>query len=230
MLARRVRIVRRLTQFLVLWVTFSAPESWAQNLATNSDFEATLAPWSQFLSSSPDPLGAGAAPQWAAVPDYSGNSSGSALIAIASTASTDATNAASGIDQCVPLSLPTPVHFVHYAGSFFVPTSVAIDASVSATLEIRLYADAACTSFLTGATQAEVFLPTLEKNVWHTLDEDHFVPPGTLPITVGSAEFRAYLRQAGAALPQNSYSANFDRLVLVFDATTPVRLQEFDVQ
>src|SRR3954462_1453541 len=76
---------------------FAAP-AFAQNLVQNPDFNTTLTPWTPYLSSAPDPAGAGTA-TWVASPDFLGNpASGSAAVTIAASPAT--ANAASGIAEC----------------------------------------------------------------------------------------------------------------------------------
>jgi hypothetical protein len=198
----------------------------AQNLVPNPNFDTVLAPWAQFLSSAPDPVGVGAAPVRVAAPDFNASAgSGSALVDINTT--TPATNAASGIAQCFNFTA-TPVNFVNYGGSFLVPATTITDSSINATVEVRLFAGANCTTFITGGSQGRTFLPGLATATWFTATDNNFVLPGTLPVTVASAEVRGYLRQTLS--PQADYKANFDKFFLVLNSTTPVRLLNFGVE
>jgi hypothetical protein len=202
-----------------------ATHAQAQNLVPNPNLDGALAPWAQFLSSAPDPTGVGAAPLHVALPDFNNNpASGSALVDI--NTSTPATNAASGISQCFNF-VATPVNFVNYGGSFLVPATTTTDSSINATVEVRLYAGANCTTFITGGSQGRTFLPGLATATWFTASDNNFVLPGA-PVTVASAEVRGYLRQTLS--PQADYKANFDKFFLVLNSITPVRLLNFGVE
>jgi hypothetical protein len=204
------------------------PSAHAQNLVPNPDLNTVLAPWAQFLSSAPDPVGVGAAPVWVAAPDFNASPlSGSALVDINTT--TQATNAASGIAQCFNFAA-TPVNFVNYGGSFLVPATTTADSSINATVEVRLFTGANCAGFITGGSQGRTFLPGLATATWFSASDNNFVLPGA-PVSAQSAEVRGYLRQnAGAAPTVTDYKANFDRFFLVLNSTTPVRLLNFGVE
>jgi hypothetical protein len=213
---------------MVLVAMCFATHAQAQNQVPNPDFDSTFLPWAQFLSSAPDPAGAGLAPGRVASPDFNNSPfSGSALVDINATVA--APDAASGIAQCVTFGAPTPVTFVNYGGSFLVPATTIADSAINATVEVRLFSAAGCSGFITGGSQGRTFLPGLATATWYTATDNNFVLTGA-SATVASAEVRGYLRQAGGVAPtQTDYKANFDRFFLVLDATTPVRLQEFDV-
>jgi len=213
---------------LVLVVMCFATHAQAQNQVVNPDFNSVLLPWTQFLSSAPDPVGAGAAPVRVASPDFNGSAlSGSALVDINATVA--APDAASGITECVSFT-PILVTFVNYGGSFLLPATTIADSAINATVEVRLYSAAGCSGFITGGSQGRTFLPGLATATWFTATDNNFVLPGA-PVTVASAEVRGYLRQTGGVAPtQTDYKSNFDRFFLVLNNTTPVRLQEFDVE
>jgi len=213
---------------LLLLLLGFTPGALAQNLVPNPNFDAVLAPWTQFLSAAPDPAGAGAAPARVASPDFNSSpGSGSALVDINTT--TPATNAASGISQCFNFSA-TPVNFVNYGGSFLVPATTTADGAINATVEIRLFAAANCTNFISGGSQGRTFLSGLATNTWYTASDNNFALPGA-PVTAASAEIRGYLRQTGGAAPtQTDYKTSFDKFFLVLNSTTPVRLLQFDVE
>lgn len=201
----------------------------AQNVVVNSNFDTVLAPWAQYLSADPDPTGAGAAPIWVASPNFTAGVSGSALVDMTASPTTpDATNASSGISQCVNFT-PVAVNFVNYAGSFLVPAATADDSNVAATVEVRLFASANCADFIDGASQAQTFVTGINNATWFTLGDTGFVPAGTLPVSVASAEVRAYLQEQTPTLAQADYKANFDHIVLNFNSTTPVTLMNFSV-
>ena len=162
-----------------------------------------LAPWAQFLSSAPDPVGVGAGPVRVASPDFNASAgSGSALVDINTT--TPATNAASGISQCFNFAA-TPVNFVNYGGSFLIPATTTTDSSINATIEVRIYAGANCTTFISGGNQGRTFLPGLATATWFSVTDNSFVLPGA-PVSASSAEVRGYLRQTGdAASTQTDY-------------------------
>lgn len=194
----------------------------------NTNFDTELAPWTQFVSTAPDPSGSGAAPQWVATPDLDGNpASGSALIDIDTTS--PATDASSGIAQCVDFGAPASVSFVNYGMSFLVPGTTALDDSVSATVEIRLYSGAGCSGFISGGTQGQVLTGTLTADTWYKLNDTGFTLPGA-PVMVASAEVRGYLRQTGTAPTQAAYEVNVDHVFLILNSTTPVRLLDFHVE
>ncbi|HSE12946.1 MAG TPA: hypothetical protein VLB69_09950, partial [Rudaea sp.] len=111
-----------------------------------------------------------------------------------------------------------------------VPATTGADGSLSATVEIRLFANAGCSGFITGGTQGQTVLPGMASDTtWYALNDTNFVPPGA-PVLAASAEVRGYLRQTGATPTQSDYKANLDRFFLVVDSTTPVRLLQFDVE
>jgi hypothetical protein len=227
MMKQRQRVSALFTMMFVC-AGFLATPAQAQNLVPNPDFDSVLAPWAQFLSSAPDPVGAGAAPVRVASPDFNSSPlSGSALVDISTP--TAATNAASGISQCFNFSGPS-VNFVNYGGSFLVPATTTADSAINATIEVRLFAAANCTGFISGGSQGRTFLPGLATDTWYTASDNNFVLPGA-PVAVASAEVRGYLRQTGGVAPTlTDYKANFDRFFLVLNSATPVRLLQFDVE
>lgn len=226
--ARFVRSTR--ASWMIVALLVAAPVH-AQNVLPNPNFDTVLAPWAQYLSADPDPVGAGAAPIWVASPNFSVGVSGSALVDMTASPTTpDATNAASGISQCVNFT-PVAVNFVNYGGSFLVPVATAADSNVAATIEVRLFSSADCvdTDFIDGASQAQTFVTGINNATWFTLGDTGFVPAGSLPVSVASAEVRAYLQEQTPTLAQADYKANFDRLVLIFNSTTPVTLMNYSV-
>jgi hypothetical protein len=222
----RVRVVPTLafTAFLFLL----ASPAFAQNLVQNPDFNTALPPWTQFLSSAPDPAGAGTA-TWVASPDLNSNpASGSAAITIA--ASPAAQNAASGIDECFAFAGGTMVSSVNYGASFLVPAANAADGGANATIEIRLFSDNACANFISGAggSQGQDIVAGIPNSAtWRTISDGNFLPPNT-PLAAGSAQVRAYLRKNGASA--NTYSMNVDHVFVFLNGTTPVQLEQFYVE
>lgn len=212
---------------LVAILSLAAPAH-AQNLVPNPNFNTALAPWAQYLSSAPDPAGAGTA-SWVASPDLNGNpASGSAAVTIA--ASPAAQNAAAGIAQCFAFTAGTMVSALNYGASFRLPTTNTADGGANATIEVRLYSDNACANFISGAggSQGQDIVPGIPNNAtWYTLSDGNFQPPG-VPLAAGSAQVRAYLRKTGASA--NAYGMNVDHVFLFLNGTTPVRLQEFGVE
>ena len=223
------RVSALVTEIFACAGFLAMPSVQAQNLVPNPNFDTVLAPWAQFLSSAPDPVGAGAAPVRVGSPDFNASpGSGSALVDINTT--TPATNAASGISQCFNFSAATPVNFVNYGSSFLVPATTTTDSSINATIEVRIYAGANCTTFISGGNQGRTFLPGLATATWFTATDNSFILPGA-PVSASSAEVRGYLRQTGgAASTQTDYKANFDKFFLVLNSITPVRLLNFGVE
>jgi len=204
----------------------SAATALAQNVAPNANFDTQLPPWAQFLSSAPDPTGAGAAPTWVAVDTGGSASSGSAQVDI--NTNTAAADAASGIAQCVDFA-PMAISLVNYGMSFRVPAATTSDGAINATVEMQLFSGAGCTGFISGGSQGRVLLAGLSSDTtWYSVGDNNFVPPGA-PVTAASAQFRAYLRQVGVTPSTNDYKVNFDSAHLVLNNTTPVRLQAFEV-
>ena len=213
---------------VVLLLVGFAGHATAQNIVVNPAFNApvTLVPWTTFLSASPDPTGTGAAPNAAASPDVNSSAtSGSALIDI--NATTPAVNAASGITQCIDFGTTT-ITLLNYGTNLFVPAATTTDGGINATVEVRLFTNAGCNGFITGGSQGRTFLAGLTTNTWYAIGDSNFVPPGG-SVSAASAEIRAYLRQT-AGPTQTDYQANFDSFHLVLNSTTPVRLQQFDVE
>lgn len=221
--APRRPTVRALTALIAV---ASAPALQAQTLVPNPQLDTQLAPFQTFLSAAPDPAGTGAAPAWQSPPDVNASAaSGSALVNL----SPSAANAKSGVTQCFDFPAPTSVNFVNYSVAFRAADAAALDGAVSATAEIRLYAGAGCSGFLSGGTQAQTLsAPAVPVATWYRVTDSNFVP-NNAPVMAASAEIRGYLRQTGAAPTQSSYAVNFDHFVLVLNSTTPVQLIHFDV-
>jgi hypothetical protein len=200
----------------------------AQNIILNPTFDTpvTLVPWTQFLSSSPDPTGVGAASAVTSPDVNNAPNSGSALTDI--NAATPAVNAASGITQCIDFGSMT-VNLVNYGASVFVPAATTTDGGINATVEVRLFTNVGCSGFVTGGSQGRTFLAGLTTNTWYDVGDSGFSPPGG-SVTAASAEVRAYLRQTSGGTTQTDYQANFDNFHLVLNSSTPVRLQQFDVE
>lgn len=217
-----------------LWFVFPgllclAASGLAQNVAPNQNFDSGLAPWSQFLSSAPDPAGSGAVPSWLSAIDYNSSpSSGSAQVDIDTT--TPAADAASGIAQCVNFAAATLVNFINYGINVRVPTATTTDGGINATVEVELYSGADCTGFVGGGSQGrDLLIGVASDTTWYAVGDAAFVPPGA-PVTAASAHFRAYLRQVNGVGPSTTdYKVDFDGARLVLNNTTPVRLQAFEV-
>ena len=212
----------------LFFIAVTAPAI-AQNIVVNPAFDApvTLVPWTQFLSTSPDPTGAGAAPNGATSPDVNNSAtSGSALVDIDTT--TLAANAGSGITQCIDFGATT-INLLNYGTNVFVPAATTTDGGINATVEVRLFTNAGCNGFITGGTQGRTFIVGLTKSSWYGIGDNGFVPPGGA-VSAASAEIRAYLRQTIAGPTTSDYKANFDSFHLILNSSTPVRLQQFDVE
>jgi len=212
--------------FLMMWTAGSV---FAQNIVSNPNFDTQLAPWAQFLSSAPDPAGAGAAPTRIAVDINNSPSSGAGQVNINTT--TPAGDAASGIAQCVDFGALTAISFMNYGMSFRIPAATTADAAINATVEVRLFTSAGCSGFLTGGSQGRDLLAGMPSDItWYTVGDTSFVPPGA-PVMAASAEFRAYLREINGVGPTTtSYTVDYDAAHLVLNSLTPVRLQQFDVE
>jgi len=207
---------------------FFAAGSHAQNIVPNATFDTQLSPWATFLSSAPDPVGAGAAPVWVSNDIGNSPSSGSGQVDINTSA--PAGDAASGIAQCVNFP-STLVTLVNYGISVRVPTTTTTDNSINATVEMRLFSGANCTGFITGGSQGRNLVVGLASNTtWYAVGDTGFTPPGG-SATAMSAEIRAYLREINGVGPTTTaYQADFDAARLVLNSSTPVRLQQFDVE
>jgi hypothetical protein len=205
----------------------SAPV-FAQNIVPNPNFDTQLPPWAQFLSSAPDPVGTGAAPTWLSVDINNNPGSGAAQVDI--TTVQPMANAASGIAQCVDFA-SMPVSLINYGIGLRVPTTTTTDGSINATVEFRLFSSAGCTGFITGGSQGRTLVAGLASDTtWYMVGDSSFVPPGA-PVTATSVQIRAYLREVGGADPTTGdYKVDFDAVHLVLNSTTPVRLQQFDVE
>lgn len=206
-----------------------APALHAQNAIPNPQFDTQLAPWAPFTSSAPDPVGVGAAPLWVATPDITGNpASGSAQVSLDGVAM--ATNAASGIAQCVEFDSPTLVNYIYYGMSFRVPPTMATDGSMSVTVEMRLFENADCSGFITGGSQGQVLGPVFAGDTaWYRLSDHGFNVPDA-PALAASAQIRGYLRRTDGAATQAAYALNVDHFVLALNSSTPVGLMHFDVE
>ena len=200
----------------------------AQNIAPNQNFDTQLPPWTLFQSSAPDPTGTGASSWLGSVDANNSPTSGSGRVTIDTTA--PAANAASGIAQCVDFA-STSVSLINYGMFVRVPSATTTDSSINATVEMRLFSGAGCTSFISGGSQGRTLIAgTGSDTTWYSVGDTSFVPPGA-PVTAQSAQIRAYLRQVNGGSPSaSSYVVEFDSAHLVLNATTPVRLQQFDVE
>ena len=207
---------------------FFAAGSHAQNIVPNATFDTQLSPWTTFLSSAPDPVGTGAAPVWVSNDIGNSPSSGSGQVDINTSA--PAGDAASGIAQCVNFP-STLVTLVNYGISVRVPTTTTTDNSINATVEMRLFSGANCAGFVTGGSQGRNLVVGLASNTtWYAVGDTGFTPPGG-SATAMSAEIRAYLREINGVGPTTTaYQADFDAARLVLNSSTPVRLQQFDVE
>ena len=214
---------------VALCLAAAATTGAAQTIVPNPYLDTQLAPWTAFLSSAPDPVGSGGAPNWLATPDFNSSpASGSALIQI--NTPSQLTNAASGITQCFNFASPTSVTFFNYGMRFFVPATTVRDGSLTANVEVRLFSSAGCSGFISGGSQGQVIAnAAVPAATWVALSDNSFIPAGA-PLTAASAEVRASLRQNGGALTQASYAINVDQFVLVLNSTTPVQLMQFDVE
>ena len=223
------RIVCRVCFAVVLLITSAVP-AFAQNIAPNQNFDSGLPPWSVYVSSAPDPVGAPVTgPTWLSNVDINNNpSSGSGFVDIST--SQPQANAGSGIAQCVDFA-STQVSLINYGISVRVPAATTTDASVNATVEMRLFSGAGCSGFISGGSQGRTLVAGLGSDTtWYALGDSSFVPPGA-PVLAQSAQIRAYLRQVNGGNPSvGSYQVDFDAAHLVLNATTPVRLQQFDVE
>jgi hypothetical protein len=204
---------------------FYNPLAWAQNQVSNPNLDTQLAPWAQFLSSAPDPVGAGSL-TWVSTPDVNNNpSSGSAADTIDTSA--PETNAAAGMSQCVNFAATT-VSVVNYGMSFQVPSATTADGSINATVEVRLFSAANCSNFIAGGSQGRTINPGLPADsIWYSASDPAFaVMP---PALAQSAQIRAYLRETDADATALNYTVYFDKVFLALNGTTPVRLKDFRV-
>lgn len=226
---RKIAVLRAWRTGALFVLPFVAASALAQTIVPNANLDTQLAPWQPFLSAAPDPAGSGDAPAWVAAPDWNDSpTSGSARIDLR--AGGAAPNAASGMAQCVDFSSATLIHFVNYGMSFQVPATTADDGSLSATIELRLFADPGCNGFISGGTQGQTLVPgTAADAIWYSLGDNSFVPAGA-PVTAASAQVRGYLRRTGTAPSQSDYPIHLDHFVLVLNDTTPVELMQFYVE
>jgi hypothetical protein len=236
----RYKVARRA---LALATAMLAPALPAQTLVPNAHLDTGLAPWLRFVSSSPDPVGAGEEPAWQSAPDVnSQETSGSARVRLTPSSQ----NAKSGIAQCFDFAAPTSVDFLNYGMAFYVPTAAALDGAMRATVEVRLYSGSGCTGLLSGGMQAQTLTaqqptstgsltdatPALVASVpvatWYRIGQTNF-KPNDAPVTAASAEIRGYLAQGFGEPTQSDYALNVDHFVLVLNSTTPVTLTHFDI-
>jgi hypothetical protein len=222
----------RLRSILFTSVLFTAlaASATAQNTLQNSTFDFTLLPWVGVASSAPDPVATGTA-LWTDTRNLDNvlNGSGSSDTTLAAAASQPA-NASFGIRQCVTLpSAPVTVTEANYEANFLAPaTGNPADGLGNATVEVRFFSDAACTTFVSGASQGIDLLPALLNDTqWYTIGDPQFVPPGG-SIVASSAEVQAYIRTVSTT--SNAYRAFFDHVILSLNGTTPVKLQHFGIE
>lgn len=215
----------------VLLMTLTVP-AFAQNVLQNSTFEQSLTPWQGAASSAPDPIATGSA-TWTNTRNLdnvpSGSGSSNTLLAAAAG---QPAKAAFGIRQCVALpGAPFTVTQANYEASFLAPaTGNPTDGRANATVEVRFFADAACSAFIPGAGGSQgvdLAAGLLSDTQWYTIGDAAFVPPGG-SVSASSAEVRAYLRTT--ATTGNAYRAYFDQVVLSLNGTTPVELLHLQVE
>ncbi len=230
--SRAVRALSRVARFVahgtcgLSFALAAIGAAHAQNIVPNPHLDTQLPPWTAYLSAAPDPAGAGSV-AWVASPD-SDNSPASGSASVVIDTSTPATNAASGMHQCIAFSTTT-VSFVNYGMSVQIPAATSADGSVNATIEVRLFSDASCTNFIAGGTQGRTIVAGVPSDTtWYTVGDTNLVVSPAQ--AAQSAEVRAYLRETSTAPSAQSYSAFFDKFHLVLNSTTPVRLQEFGVE
>lgn len=215
------------SRVLPVLLALGAPALHAQTIVPNPHLNTNLPPWGANTSLAPDPVGSGAAPVWQSPPDVDNNpASGSSLISL----TPSATNATAGMAQCFDFATPTSVAFLNYGMAFFVPAALALDGSMSANVEIRLFSGAGCSGFLSGATQGQTLTAAaVPPATWFRIADTSFVPAGA-PVMAASAQIRGYLRQTAATPTQSSYALNLDHFVVVLNSTTPVELLRFDIE
>lgn len=218
-------IFRRIAAGCAL-VAFAAPASHAQTLVPNAHLNTGLAPWTRFVSSSPDPAGAGEEPAWQSPPDVNSlETSGSARVRL----SPSSQNAKSGIAQCFDFAAPASVDFLNYGMAFYVPAAASLDGATRATVEVRLFSGTGCTGFLSGGMQAQTLAAGVPAATWYRVGQTNF-KPNDAPVTAASAEVRGYLAQGSGQPMQSDYALNVDHFVLVLNSTTPVTLTHYDIE
>ena len=62
---------------------------------------------------------------------------------------------------------------MNYGGSFLVPATTVADSSINATIEVRLFAGANCTTFISGGSQGRTFLPALATATWFSATDNN---------------------------------------------------------
>ena len=229
--ARANRIVRaarsRAVAIAVASVLLAAPALHAQTLVPNPHLDAQLAPWNAFVSSAPDPTGAGEAPVWQSPPDVNGApTSGSSRVRL----TPSVPNAKSGMAQCFDFTSPTSIQFINYGMAYYVPAPAMLDGATAVVTEMRLFSGAGCAGFLSGGTQLQVLSASnLSATTWQRIADNHFVP-NDAPVMAASVQVRGYLMQTPGQATQVDYALNLDHFVVVPNSTTPVSLIRFDIE
>ncbi|HVJ62021.1 MAG TPA: hypothetical protein VM555_04840 [Tahibacter sp.] len=207
-----------------------APTARAANTVLNPNFNADVSFWNTFLSgiSDTDPLAFGSAMHTNAQ-DVDGIAPASGAVAVTLDGTGGQPKAAAGARQCVDLGQPAPtVTEANYGARFKIPGANASDASVNVSVEIRFYSDAGCTTFIPGAGGVQgrnIGIGVPDDAFWYAAADGHFIPP---PGTVArSAEVRAGLRRVTGSAA--AYTGFFDNVYLSLNGTTPVSLQQFQV-
>jgi len=217
--------------FVMVWLPAVAPVS-AQNIVTNSNLIASLEPWTQEASTTPDPSATGSA-SWTNVfnDDNTADGTGSAWIQLTGVPGQPA-NASIGIRQCVPLPLaPVDVASASYGAHFLAPaTGNPIDGLANATVEVRFYSDADCSTFIPGTGGSQGYRLTsaaLSDTVWYEIGDWNLAMPGT-PVVASSAEVRVFVRTLAST--DNGYQVYFDRIWMSLNGTVPVELSKFEIE
>lgn len=212
--------------------TALAAPALAQNALQNSVFDVSLVPWTGVASAAPDPVATGGA-IWTNTRNLDNvlNGSGSSDTTLAAAAA-QAANASFGVRQCVTLpSAPVTVTQANYEASFLAPsTGNPTDGLANATVEVRFFSDTACATFVSGAGASQgvdLGAALLSDTQWYTIGDPVFVPPGG-SIVASSAEVHAFIRTVSTT--SNAYRAFFDQIVLSLNGTTPVQLQQFEIE
>lgn len=199
----------------------------AQNLVLNPQLTGSGASWTQDLASTPAGTGSSG---YVASPDVDGNAASGSLQVNVTTAGPAATAKAEvAARQCVAIPVgQQPVSEARYTARLRVPSG--LDAALNASIQVRFFSDAACATAIddAGASQGRAIdTGTADAVFWYAVGDPQFVPAGA-PIAAQSLEVRvAVTKLADTATP---LTVQFDNIAVSLNGTTPVTLQQFEVE
>ncbi|MFK8012201.1 MAG: hypothetical protein AB8B80_09190 [Marinicellaceae bacterium] len=221
------KISKSLIPILLIFIVIPSTVM-SQNITINPNINSELQPWVAFLSVAPDPNGTGSV-NWTGSQNNENvmNGSGSAQVQLEPPIFV---NASSGFRQCIELpNAPVSVMVAKYGTHVLIPqTGNPMSGVANASIEVRFFSDANCSSFIPGAggNQGRIFDGILSDTDWYIIEDNSLSMPND-SIVASSAEVRGFLRATEAS--SEEYVAYFDHVFLALNGNLPVELIQFSV-